>query len=101
MTTYQPPGPPAEPIAPTIEILPEGQWVPPDWTPPAGGPAEELGSTAPARARRRWWRGPQSLTGRLVTGAVVLVTLLFTVIGACTYFELRHYLYGRLDQQLQ
>ena len=51
-------------------------------------------------ARRRWHALPQSLTGRLVLGAVVLTIALVLGIGSVTYFALRRNLYSRLDQQL-
>lgn len=49
---------------------------------------------------RRWQVLPRSLTGRFVVGAVVLTTALVLGIGSVTYFALRSFLYGRLDQQL-
>jgi hypothetical protein len=44
---------------------------------------------------------PQTLTGRIATGVVVLVILVVTGIGFGTSLALRSFLEQRLDQQLQ
>jgi two-component system OmpR family sensor kinase len=56
----------------------------------------ELIATPPKKPRL-WLR---SLTSRLVVGVVALVVLLVVLIGGCTWFALRSYLFNRLDQQV-
>jgi two-component system OmpR family sensor kinase len=65
---------------------------------PVAPPAEESMSVGPRRRPRRLWL--RSLTARLVVGVVALVVLLVFAIGSGTYYFLRSYLLGRLDQQV-
>jgi two-component system OmpR family sensor kinase len=63
-------------------------------------PASEPSDHALAPRRRRRFL-PRSLTGRLVTGVVVLVVIVVLSAGIGTYFALRSFLFERLDQQVQ
>ncbi len=57
----------------------------------------------PRRSREPWFSriGPRSLIYRLVSGVVVLVTMLVLVIGASTFFLLKQFLYTQLDNQVR
>jgi two-component system OmpR family sensor kinase len=65
---------------------------------PVAPPAQESLSVGPRRRAQRLWL--RSLTSRLVAGVVALVVLLVFAIGSGTYYFLRNYLLGRLDQQV-
>ncbi|MGH8963335.1 MAG: HAMP domain-containing protein, partial [Jatrophihabitantaceae bacterium] len=80
--------PPVRPVPPVPPPGWNGHWTPAE--PP----------TVDATPARRWRFLPRSLTGRLVTGVVVLVVIVVLSAGAGTYFALRSFLYSRLDQQL-
>lgn len=64
-------------------------------TSPAPAP---IGTGAPRARSLRW--GPRSLRARLVVGVVGLAVTVVTLVGIGTYFALRSFLIGRLDQQL-
>lgn len=55
-------------------------------------------AVVPARRGRVWV--PRSLTNRLVIGVVGLAVVMVMGVGSATFFELRHFLFKRLDQQL-
>jgi two-component system OmpR family sensor kinase len=53
------------------------------------------------RRRFRWQAlVPSTLTTRLLVGVVSLLVLLILILSGSTYFALRSFLYGRLDQQV-
>lgn len=64
--------------------------------------SEAGGNPPPRRDRlvRRARLGRRSLTARIVTGVVALVAILVVAVGSVTYFALRSFLDGRLNQQV-
>ncbi|HEV7204444.1 MAG TPA: HAMP domain-containing sensor histidine kinase [Jatrophihabitans sp.] len=95
---YLPGQPGSEPYTPPPPTAPPpGEPGPSDPPPPYDPPYDEE-PTGPPPARRHL--GPRSLTARLVSGVVSLVTLLVVIIGTATYFALSSFLLDRLDQQL-
>lgn len=81
-----------------------------EWDAPGGDPIDpdatieitpgEAPEPEPPVARRRLRLVPRSLSSRLVAFVVGLVIVVVTAAGSATYFALKSFLYGRLDQQV-